>query len=182
MAGFLEGLGTNRALIMRPVLLVSALAVGLFVIVAPFAAQSQAAQSQAAQSQAAQSQEAAQAAPETAPAAEDDAAVPMVAVLRGLDKVTARVREYELPVGQTMRMGGLSITVRACHTRPPEEPPESTAFLEIDENRAGNTQERVFSGWMFASSPALNPLEHPVYDVWLMTCRALSPEQGDSSR
>ncbi|MGF1456261.1 MAG: DUF2155 domain-containing protein [Alphaproteobacteria bacterium] len=172
MAGFLEGLGTNRALIMRPVLLVSALAVGLFVIVAPFAAQSQAAQSQ----------EAAQAAPETAPAAEDDAAVPMVAVLRGLDKVTARVREYELPVGQTMRMGGLSITVRACHTRPPEEPPESTAFLEIDENRAGNTQERVFSGWMFASSPALNPLEHPVYDVWLMTCRALSPEQGDSSR
>ncbi len=116
-----------------------------------------------------------------APAIDEDVEeVPMLAVLRGLDKVTARVREYELPVGQTMRMGGLEITVKACHTRPPEEPPESTAFLEIDERRSRG-RERIFSGWMFASSPALNPLEHPVYDVWVMTCKALSPEQGASS-
>ncbi len=107
---------------------------------------------------------------------------PRLAVLRGLEKVSARVREIEVPVGQTVRFGGLAITVRACASRPPEEPPETTAYLDIDDNRLDGSVERVFSGWMFASSPALNALEHPTYDVWVMDCKAIAPDASNGSR
>ena len=73
-----------------------------------------------------------------------------------------------------VRFGTLSIRVRDCEKNPPEETPESAAFLEIDELRPGEAQTRVFSGWMFASSPALSALEHPVYDVNLLDCRKAS--------
>ncbi len=118
----------------------------------------------------------------TAPGSEEqeEPPVPMAAVIRGLDKITARVREYTLPVNTPLNMGAIEVTVRACHARPPEEPPESTAFLEVVEKRADGSREMVFTGWMFASSPALNPLEHPVYDVWVMSCKALDPLQGAS--
>ena len=70
-----------------------------------------------------------------------------------------------------MKFGTLTILVHACKKRPPEEPPESAAFLEIDEKRPGDTQtRRVFSGWMFASSPALSAMEHPVYDINVLDC------------
>src|SRR4051812_8914344 len=94
-----------------------------------------------------------------------------VAVLQGLDKVTARVSRFEAPVGAPVRFGTLEIVVRVCNKRPPEEPPESAAFLDISELRPGEPAAQRFSGWMFASSPGLNGLEHPVYDVWVLDCR-----------
>ncbi len=100
-----------------------------------------------------------------------------LAILRGLDKVTARTRDFEAPVGETVRFGSLDVTVRYCRKRPPEEPPEVFAFIEVVDRRTdgfGETAEgeRIFSGWMMASSPALNALEHGVYDVWVIDCRA----------
>ncbi len=107
---------------------------------------------------------------------------PRVAILRGLEKITARVREIEVPVGQPVRVGRLEVLVRYCESRPPEEEPETTAYIDIDDHKLDGSVERVFSGWMFASAPALNALEHPVYDVWVMNCKALEPEQAASSR
>jgi hypothetical protein len=97
-----------------------------------------------------------------------------VALLQGLDKITARLSKFEAPVGAPVRFGTLSIRVRGCEKNPPEETPENAAFLEIDELRPGEARTRVFSGWMFASSPALSALEHPVYDVNLLDCRKAS--------
>ena len=98
-----------------------------------------------------------------------------LALLQGLDKTSARVSQFAAPVGSAVRFGTLSIRVRDCEKNPPEEPPESAAFIEIDEQRPGEqTAKRLFSGWMFASSPALSALEHPVYDVNLLDCRATS--------
>jgi len=99
-----------------------------------------------------------------------------VAVLRGLDKVTARTRDFEAPVGETVTFGALDVTVQYCRKRPPEEPPEAFTFIQVDDRRTDGfgvetEGERIFSGWMFASNPALNPLEHPVYDVWVIDCR-----------
>jgi hypothetical protein len=97
-----------------------------------------------------------------------------VALLQGLDKITARVSQFEASVGTPVRFGTLSIRVRDCEKNPPEEEPESAAFLEIDEVRPGEVNLRVFSGWMFASSPALSALEHPVYDVNVLDCKTAS--------
>jgi hypothetical protein len=98
-----------------------------------------------------------------------------VALLQGLDKITARVSKFEAAVGASVHFGTLSIRVRDCEKNPPEEAPESAAFLEIDEMRPGDdVARRLFSGWMFASSPALSALEHPVYDVNLLDCKAAS--------
>jgi hypothetical protein len=98
-----------------------------------------------------------------------------VALLQGLDKITARISKFEAPVGEAVHFGTLSIRVRDCEKNPPEEPPESAAFVEVDEMRPGErAAKRLFSGWMFASSPALSALEHPVYDVGLLDCRAAS--------
>ncbi|MDA0241324.1 MAG: DUF2155 domain-containing protein [Proteobacteria bacterium] len=95
-----------------------------------------------------------------------------IAVLQALDKVTARVSTVTAPVGQTVRFGTLEIIVRTCDKRPPEEPPESAAFLDISETRPGESVANVYRGWMFASSPALSAMEHPVYDVWVLDCRS----------
>ena len=92
-------------------------------------------------------------------------------VLQGLDKVTARVSTLETGVGMTARFGTLEIIARTCDKRPPTEPPESAAFLDIWEVREGEAAVSLFRGWMFASSPALNGLEHPVYDVWVVDCK-----------
>ncbi len=98
-----------------------------------------------------------------------------VAVLQGLDKTTARISKFDAPVGKSVRFGTLVITVRACIKHPPEEEPESAAFLQIDEVRQGDrttvVSERVFSGWMFASSPALSALENPIYDIGVLDCK-----------
>ena len=97
-----------------------------------------------------------------------------LAQMQGLDKITARVSQFNAPVGQTVRFGTLSVIVRDCRRSPPEERPENAAFVEIYENRPGEEKERLFSGWMFSSSPALSALEHAVYDVNLLACRPAS--------
>jgi hypothetical protein len=104
-----------------------------------------------------------------------------VALLEGLDKITARVSKFEAPVGAPVQFGTLAIRVRDCEKNPPEDTPESAAFVEIDETRSGETRNRVFSGWMFASSPALSALEHPVYDVILLDCKAASGSPRSTS-
>jgi hypothetical protein len=97
-----------------------------------------------------------------------------LAQMQGLDKITARVSQFNAPVGQTVRFGKLSVIVRECRRSPPEERPENAAFVEIYEDRPGEARERLFSGWMFSSSPALSALEHAVYDVNLLACRPAS--------
>jgi len=94
-----------------------------------------------------------------------------ITVLQALDKVSARVSPLEVPVGKTVTFGNLEITARACDKRPPEELPESAAFLEIVEKHNGEPPVTQFVGWMFASSPALSAMEHPVYDVWVLDCK-----------
>jgi hypothetical protein len=93
------------------------------------------------------------------------------AVLQGLDKTTARISTFDAPVGEAVRFGTLEILARRCHKTPPEEPPESTAFIEIVDVRPDSEAIKVFTGWMFASSPAVSALEHPVYDVWVVDCK-----------
>jgi hypothetical protein len=98
-------------------------------------------------------------------------AVPMdTVVLQGLDKITARVSTIKVPVGQTVNFGALQITARACDKHPPEEAPEAAAFLEVVEVEPDEKPVLRFSGWMFASSPALSALEHPVYDLVVLDC------------
>lgn len=103
-----------------------------------------------------------------------------VAVLQGLDKVTARISEFSAELGVPVTFGTLEVTVQACHKKPPEEPPESTAFLEIREKQRGEPVKILFSGWMFASTPGLSALEHPVYDVWVLDC-AIRQENSESN-
>ncbi len=100
---------------------------------------------------------------------------PPAAVLQALDKVTGRVRTIDAAIDQPVKFGSLDIVVRTCRKRPPEEPPESAAFLEIRDARAPQPGATVFSGWMFASSPAISALEHPVYDVWVLDCKGDVP-------
>jgi hypothetical protein len=99
------------------------------------------------------------------------AAIPMDTVLlQGLDKITARVSTIKVPVGGTVTFGALQIKARACDKHPPEETPEAAAFLEVTEVKPDEKPVPIFSGWMFASSPALSALEHPVYDLIVLDC------------
>ena len=100
-----------------------------------------------------------------------------VAVLQGLDKITARVSTFQVDINNTAVYGTLKITVRSCRKRPPTEPPESAVFLEIADKKPGQSPVQLFSGWMFASSPALNALEHPVYDIWALDCKSFSTKR-----
>ncbi len=100
-----------------------------------------------------------------------------VAVFTGLDKITGRTTTFDVMIDETVQFGALQVTPRVCHTRPPTEPAETTAFVEVDEITLANKIERIFSGWMFAESPGLNAVEHPVYDVWLVGCKVeMGPE------
>lgn len=103
------------------------------------------------------------------------------AVLQGMDKVTARVSTIEAPVGMVVKFGALEIIARNCDKRPPEETPESAAFLDIWEVHEGQAAVSLFRGWMFASSPALSSMEHPVYDVWVLDCKKSSSSASESS-
>ncbi len=115
-----------------------------------------------------------------APAAQADPA--SVVVLRALDKITARVSIVEIPVGETVEFGTLQITARYCDKRPPEETPESAAFLEVVEVQPGEAPTPRFSGWMFASSPALSAMDHAVYDLWVIDCTSESSAESGSSQ
>jgi hypothetical protein len=100
-----------------------------------------------------------------------------MAVLQGLDKISARVSKFEAPVGQTVGFGTLSLVVRDCQRSAPEDTPENAAFIEISETKPGEQKVKLFSGWTFSSSPALSALEHPVYDVTLLECKGAAAPQ-----
>lgn len=104
-----------------------------------------------------------------------------VAVLQGLDKITARISTFEAPVDEIVRFGTFEIIARTCKKTPPEEPPERSAFLEITEVRPDSPSVPIFTGWMFASSPALSAVEHPVYDVWVIDCKKESTSSSATS-
>ncbi len=91
-------------------------------------------------------------------------------MLEALDKVTGRVFKLEVALESEVEFGALRIVVRSCYKTPPEETPESTAFLEISEVKPGEQPVLLFKGWMFASSPGLSTLEHPTYDVIVLDC------------
>ncbi len=93
-----------------------------------------------------------------------------VAVFSALDKVTATIKKLEVPLGETIQFGALKVTPRVCYSRPPTEPPKTTSFVEVEEIQLDGQQKRIFSGWMFAESPGLHAVEHPVFDVWLTEC------------
>jgi hypothetical protein len=93
-----------------------------------------------------------------------------VAVFAALDKVTAKISRLEVPLNETRNFGALRVTPRVCYTREPTEPPKTTTFVEVDETQLDGKEKRIFSGWMFADSPGLNAVEHPVFDVWLTDC------------
>ena len=101
------------------------------------------------------------------------------AVFAALDKVTARISKFEVKLGETVRFGSLKVTPRVCYSRPPTEQPKTTTFVEVEEVQLDGQEKRIFAGWMFAESPGLNAVEHPVFDVWLSECTApkLSPSQ-----
>jgi hypothetical protein len=101
-----------------------------------------------------------------------------IVVLGALDKVTTRVNTLKGLVGTPVKFGMLEIVAQTCVTTPPEDPPESAAFMEIYQVQEGEEEQQVFSGWMFASSPALSALDHPVYDVWVLGCEASTPSSS----
>ena len=94
------------------------------------------------------------------------------AVFAGLDKITGRTISFDAAIGETVQFGALQVTARACYTRPPTEPTNTDAFVEVDEVTLKGEIKRIFTGWMFASSPGLHAVEHPIYDVWLTNCEA----------
>jgi hypothetical protein len=100
------------------------------------------------------------------------------AVFAALDKVTARIQKLEVKLGDTVAFGALRITPRTCFTRAPTEAPKTTSFVQVDEVMLDGKQNRIFSGWMFAESPGLNAVEHPVFDVWLTDCT--QPARGSA--
>jgi hypothetical protein len=92
------------------------------------------------------------------------------AVFSGLDKITGRIISFDAAIGETVQFGALQVTARACNTRPPTEPTNTDAFIEVDEVTLQGEIKRIFTGWMFAASPGLHAVEHPIYDVWLTDC------------
>jgi len=111
-----------------------------------------------------------------------DAPGKRVAELQGLDKVTARTQRFYAPVGQATRFGTLEIAVADCLVNVPEAPPESVAYLTIIDNKPGQAPEKLFAGWMFASTPSLSALDHGVYDVRVLACTMAQGSAPPSSR
>lgn len=94
-----------------------------------------------------------------------------VAAFSGLDKITARITNFDVYIGETVQFGALQITPRACYTRPPTETQRTSVFVEVDQVSLKGTVTRIFTGWMFADSPALHAIDHAVYDIWLIDCK-----------
>ncbi len=98
-----------------------------------------------------------------------------------INKRTGQSRTFSLHPGEMFDFAGLRVTVRTCETTPPWEQRLSGAFLLIDERMVNAPMKRVFSGWMFAESPSLHPLEHPRYDIWVKSCTMRFPETGPAT-
>ncbi|MEJ2433132.1 MAG: DUF2155 domain-containing protein, partial [Pseudolabrys sp.] len=93
------------------------------------------------------------------------------AVFAGLDKITGRTTTFDVAINETVQFGALQVTPRVCYSRPPTETPQTDAFVEVDEVTLKGSIKRIFTGWMFAASPGLHAVEHPIYDVWLTDCK-----------
>ena len=104
-----------------------------------------------------------------------------VVTLGALNKITAKLETINVARDETVAFGTLEITMRNCRSNPPEETPESVAFLEITDLGHTGDPKRIFSGWMFASTPAVSPLEHAVYDVWVTDCRMVDPSASSDN-
>jgi hypothetical protein len=108
-----------------------------------------------------------------------------IAAFSGLDKITGRITNFDVYIDETVQFGALQITPRVCYTRPPTETQRTSVFLEVDQVSLKGGTQRIFTGWMFADSPALNAIDHSVYDIWLVDCRQQSdvppPDTGASS-
>ena len=94
-----------------------------------------------------------------------------VAQFSGLDKITGRITTFDVYIDETVQFGALQITPRACYTRPPTETQRTSVFVEVDQVSLNGKIDRIFTGWMFADSPALNAIDHAVYDIWLLDCK-----------
>ena len=94
-----------------------------------------------------------------------------VATFAGLDKITGRITRFDVYIDETVLFGALEITPRACYNRPATETQRVSAFLEVDQRSLTSVSKRIFTGWMFADSPALNAVDHAIYDVWLVECK-----------
>jgi hypothetical protein len=102
------------------------------------------------------------------------------AVFSGLDKITGRIISFDVAVNETVQFGALQVTPRVCYSRPPTETPNTDAFVEVDEVTLQGEIKRIFTGWMFAASPGLHAVEHPIYDVWVTNCKGgQSPAVAD---
>jgi hypothetical protein len=106
-------------------------------------------------------------------------------VFSGLDKITGRIITFDVSLNETVQFGALQVTPRVCYTRPPTETPHTDGFVEVDEITLQGEVRRIFTGWMFAASPGLHAVEHPIYDVWLVDCKspavALGPPAASSA-
>jgi hypothetical protein len=94
-----------------------------------------------------------------------------IAVFNGLDKITGRIISFEVAINETVQFGALQITPRVCYSRPPTDAPQTDAFAQVDEMDEQKQMKRIFSGWMFADSPGLHGVEHPIFDIWLTACK-----------
>ncbi len=97
-----------------------------------------------------------------------------IAAFSGLDKITGRITNFDVYIDETVQFGALQITPRVCYTRPATETQRTSVFLEVDQVSLKGGTQRIFTGWMFADSPALNAIDHPVYDIWLVDCKQSS--------
>lgn len=94
-----------------------------------------------------------------------------VASFSGLDKITGRITRFDVYIDETVQFGALQVTPRVCYTRPPTETQRTSVFIEVDQVSLKGQITRIFTGWMFADSPALNAIDHAVYDIWLVECK-----------
>jgi hypothetical protein len=97
-----------------------------------------------------------------------------VAVFSGLDKITGRITTFDVYMNETVQFGALQVTPKACYSRDDTEQQKVDGFVEVDEITLDRRIRRIFTGWMFADSPGLNAVEHPIYDVWLKECKQKS--------
>ncbi len=97
------------------------------------------------------------------------------AVFSGLDKISGRIISFDVAINETVQFGALQVTPRVCYSRPPTETPNTDSFVEVDEVTLKGEIKRIFTGWMFAASPGLHAVEHPIYDVWLTDCKGAQP-------
>ncbi len=106
-----------------------------------------------------------------APSAHAERIANPIGVFSTLDKITALTKSFEAKLNEEVPVGSLTVKMFSCYTRPITERPETAAFIQVYTDATGGKREAIFSGWIFAESPSLNALEHPVYDIWLTGCR-----------